>query len=169
MAINEMQVTSINERAAEEYYRRGQDADKDGNHERAAEFYERALGENPDHEMAAFRLAVLYDRRAEDGEDRIDVGGEPRDLLAVEVRHLQWMAVCRPPDRLDHVPEVEATGDEGLVAKGRQRRKSGRIRDDRAGEEDARSRAEGQRSSHSRRSMIVRQRAPRTASLASCS
>ena len=66
MAINEMQVTSINERAAEEYYRRGQDADKDGNHERAAEFYERALGENPDHEMAAFRLAVLYDRRAED-------------------------------------------------------------------------------------------------------
>ena len=66
MAINEMQVTSINERAAEEYYRRGQDADKDGNHERAAEFYKRALGENPDHEMAAFRLAVLYDRRAED-------------------------------------------------------------------------------------------------------
>jgi DNA-directed RNA polymerase subunit alpha len=66
MAINEMQVTSINERAAEEFFRRGQDADKEGNHERAAEFYERALGENPDHEMAAFRLAVLYDRRAED-------------------------------------------------------------------------------------------------------
>src|SRR3982750_1375534 len=66
MAINEMQVTSINERAAEEYYRRGQDAEKEGNHERAAEFYERALGENPDHEQAAFRLAVLYDRRAED-------------------------------------------------------------------------------------------------------
>src|SRR6476661_2290137 len=66
MAINEMQVTSINERAAEEFFRRGQDADKDGNHEKAAEFYERALGENPDHEMAAFRLAVLYDRRAED-------------------------------------------------------------------------------------------------------
>src|SRR3982750_2957698 len=66
MAINEMQVTSINERAAEEFFRRGQDAEKEGNHERAAEFYERALGENPDHEMAAFRLAVLYDRRAED-------------------------------------------------------------------------------------------------------
>ena len=66
MAINEMQVTSINERAAEEFFRRGQDADKEGNHERAAEFYERALGENPDHEMGAFRLAVLYDRRAED-------------------------------------------------------------------------------------------------------
>ena len=66
MAINEMQVTSINERAAEEFFRRGQDAEKEGNHERAAEFYERALGENPDHEQAAFRLAVLYDRRAED-------------------------------------------------------------------------------------------------------
>src|SRR5215203_4368238 len=66
MAMNEMTVSSINERAAEEYYRRGQEADKEGNHERAAEFYERALGENPDHEMAAFRLAVLYDRRAED-------------------------------------------------------------------------------------------------------
>jgi DNA-directed RNA polymerase subunit alpha len=66
MAMNEMTVSSINERAAEEYYRRGQDAEKEGNHERAAEFYERALGENPDHETAAFRLAVLYDRRAED-------------------------------------------------------------------------------------------------------
>src|SRR5687768_9641797 len=66
MAINEMTVSSINERAAEEYYRRGQEQEKEGNHERAAEFYERALGENPDHETAAFRLAVLYDRRAED-------------------------------------------------------------------------------------------------------
>src|SRR3954454_22268121 len=66
MAINEMQVTSINERAAEEFYRRGQEQEKEGNHEKAAEVYERALGENPDHEMGAFRLAVLYDRRAED-------------------------------------------------------------------------------------------------------
>jgi DNA-directed RNA polymerase subunit alpha len=64
--MNEMTVTSINERAAEEFYRRGQEQEKDGNHEKASEFYERALGENPDHEMAAFRLAVLYDRRAED-------------------------------------------------------------------------------------------------------
>jgi DNA-directed RNA polymerase subunit alpha len=61
-----MTVSSINERAAEEFYRRGQEQEKDGNHEKAAEFFERALGENPDHEMAAFRLAVLYDRRAED-------------------------------------------------------------------------------------------------------
>src|SRR4051812_968544 len=66
MAMNEMTVSSINERAAEEFYRRGQEQEKEGNHEKASEFYERALGENPDHEMAAFRLAVLYDRRAED-------------------------------------------------------------------------------------------------------
>jgi len=66
MAINEMTVSSINERASEEYFRRGQDADREGNHERAAEFYERALGENPDHEQAAFHLALLYDRRADD-------------------------------------------------------------------------------------------------------
>jgi DNA-directed RNA polymerase subunit alpha len=64
--MNDMTVTSINERAAEEYYRRGMDAEKDGNHEKAVEFYERALNENPDHETACFRLAVLYDRRAED-------------------------------------------------------------------------------------------------------
>jgi DNA-directed RNA polymerase subunit alpha len=61
-----MSVTSINDRAAEEYFRRGSDAEKEGNHEKAVEFYERALNENPDHEPAIFRLAVLYDRRAED-------------------------------------------------------------------------------------------------------
>jgi DNA-directed RNA polymerase subunit alpha len=66
MPINEMSVTSINDRAAEEYFRRGADAEKEGNHEKAVEFYERALNENPDHEPAIFRLAVLYDRRAED-------------------------------------------------------------------------------------------------------
>src|SRR5690349_24598248 len=64
--MNEMTVSSINERAAEEYFRRGLDAEKEGNHERAVEFYERTLNENPDHESACFNLAVLYDRRAED-------------------------------------------------------------------------------------------------------
>jgi DNA-directed RNA polymerase subunit alpha len=64
--MNEVTVSSINERAAEEYFRRGLDAEKDGNHERAVEFYERALNENPDHEGACFNLAVLYDRRSED-------------------------------------------------------------------------------------------------------
>src|SRR6476659_7346619 len=64
--MSEATIASINERAAEEYYRRGLEADKEGNHEKAAEFYERSLNENPDHETAAFRLAVLYDRRGED-------------------------------------------------------------------------------------------------------
>src|SRR6476620_5587790 len=64
--MQEMTVTSINERAAEEYFRRGLDAEKDGNHEKAVEYYERALNENPDHESACFNLAVLYDRRADD-------------------------------------------------------------------------------------------------------
>src|SRR4051812_37874824 len=64
--MSEMTVASINERAAEEYFKRGQDAEREGNDERAVEFYERALNENPDHEVGAFRLAVLYDRRGED-------------------------------------------------------------------------------------------------------
>jgi len=64
--MQDMTVTSINERAAEEYFRRGIDAEKEGNHEKAVEFYERALNENPDHESACFSLAVLYDRRADD-------------------------------------------------------------------------------------------------------
>ncbi len=64
--MNDVTVSSINERAAEEYFRRGIDSEKDGNHEKAVEFYERALNENPDHEGACFNLAVLYDRRSED-------------------------------------------------------------------------------------------------------
>src|SRR5207302_7993949 len=64
--MSEMTVSSINDRAAEEYYRRGQEAENQGLHEKAVEFFERTLNENPDHESACFRLAVLYDRRAED-------------------------------------------------------------------------------------------------------
>src|ERR1051325_279878 len=64
--MSEMTVTSINERAAEEYFKRGQEAETQGLSPRAIEFYERALNENPDHEMACFRLAVLYDRQADD-------------------------------------------------------------------------------------------------------
>src|SRR3954465_3003890 len=62
----DMSVASINERAAEEYFKRGTDAEKEGNHEKAIEFFERALNENPDHEQACFNLAVMYDRRADD-------------------------------------------------------------------------------------------------------
>jgi len=63
---HELTATSINEKAAEEFFRRGLEADKENIHEKSVDFFERALNENPDHELAAFRLAVLYDRRAED-------------------------------------------------------------------------------------------------------
>src|SRR5947208_7854441 len=64
--MSEMSVASINERAAEEYFKRGIETEKQGGHEKAIEFYERALNENPDHEKACFNLAVLYDRRGDD-------------------------------------------------------------------------------------------------------
>src|SRR3954466_9436116 len=64
--MNETTVAAINDRAAEEFFKRGQEAEANAHHDKAVEFYERALGENPDHEQAVFRLAVLYDRRAED-------------------------------------------------------------------------------------------------------
>src|SRR6267142_2482222 len=64
--MSEMTVSSINDRAAEEYFRRGQDSESQGVHEKSVEFYERALNENPDHELACFNLAVMYDRRADD-------------------------------------------------------------------------------------------------------
>src|SRR5436190_110317 len=59
-------IASINERAAEEYFKRAQDAESQGLTTKAVEFYERALNENPDHEIACFRLALLYDRQADD-------------------------------------------------------------------------------------------------------
>lgn len=64
--MSENTVLSINERAAEEYFKRGQEAENQGQHERAVDFYERTLNENPDHDMACFRLALLYDRQADD-------------------------------------------------------------------------------------------------------
>ena len=64
--MSEMSVASINERAADEYFKRGQEALNQGQQEKAVEFFERALNENPDHEAACFNLALLYDRRAED-------------------------------------------------------------------------------------------------------
>src|SRR5215218_2958940 len=64
--MSEATLSSVNERAAEEYFKKGQTAETEAQHERAVEFYERALNENPDHEAAAFRLAMLYDKRADD-------------------------------------------------------------------------------------------------------
>ncbi len=64
--MSELTTSSINERAADEYFKKGQEAENGALHEKAVEFYERTLSENPDHESACFNLAVLYDRRSED-------------------------------------------------------------------------------------------------------
>jgi DNA-directed RNA polymerase subunit alpha len=64
--MSEAAVSTINERAAEEFFRNGHDSEIQGQHEKAVEFYEQALHENPDHEQAIFRLALLYDRQADD-------------------------------------------------------------------------------------------------------
>jgi DNA-directed RNA polymerase subunit alpha len=59
-------IASVNDRASDEFFRRGKEAEAEGNVERAVDFYERSLGENPDNEAACFQLALLYDRRGED-------------------------------------------------------------------------------------------------------
>ena len=64
--MNQNTAIAINERAADEFFRKAQESETDGNQEKAIDFYERALNENPDHEIACFSLAVMYDRRAED-------------------------------------------------------------------------------------------------------
>lgn len=64
--MSEATSTSINDRAADEFFKRGLEAEKNGQGVKATGFYERALNENPDHEKACFNLAVLYDRQAED-------------------------------------------------------------------------------------------------------
>jgi DNA-directed RNA polymerase subunit alpha len=64
--MSDIAVQAINERAAEEFFKKGQEAEASGQHEKAVDFYERALNENPDLESACFRLAVLYDRQADD-------------------------------------------------------------------------------------------------------
>jgi len=64
--MSDASVPAINEKAAEDMFRRGLESENQGQDEKAVELYENCLGENPDHEQAIFRLAVLYDRRAED-------------------------------------------------------------------------------------------------------
>ncbi len=64
--------------------------------------------------------------RREGGEDRVEVGAEPRDLRPREVRHREEVAVGRRPDRLDHVPEVEAAGPERAVLQDGERRRARR-------------------------------------------
>ena len=65
---------------------------------------------------------------------------QPRDLVAVQVGHLERMSVGRRPDGLHHVPEVEPAGDERVVAQSRERREAGGVRGDARDEEQTRAR-----------------------------
>ena len=96
--------------------------------------------------------------RREEGENRVDVRGQARDLVALQVRDPQRPAVRRRPDRLHHVAEVEAAGLEGAVAQHRERRECGCIGRDR--------RPEQPRRPHSSPASSSRQRRPSTSSLA---
>ena len=58
---------------------------------------------------------------------------ESGDLLALEVRDLEWFPVCGRPDRLHHVPEVEATAFERSMTQDREGAKTGGEDDDPAG------------------------------------
>ena len=64
--MSEASVVAVNEKAAEDTFRKGVEAEKQGQDEKAIELFEQALNEFPDHELGIFHLAVLYDRRAED-------------------------------------------------------------------------------------------------------
>ena len=75
--------------------------------------------------------------------------------IADEIRHSQRMSVRRRPHGLHHVPEVEASRGERVVAQDRQRREADRVRGDRRPER-------GQRSDSS----SARHRAPSISSLA---
>lgn len=66
MTMSQVASAGINERAAEEFFKKGMEAESQGQASKAMDFYEQALRENPDHEQASFRLALLYDRHAED-------------------------------------------------------------------------------------------------------
>ena len=100
-------------------------------------------------------------QRCEEDEDRIDVRRQARDLCAMEVRHLERVAVRRRPDRLHHVPEVEAACRERPLPKDRECCEA-------CGVCRGRREHDGKRADprHSSSSINPRQRAPRTASLA---
>jgi len=69
------------------------------------------------HHDERLRRGMNPPERGEEDEDRVDVRGQAVDLLARgAVRHVERTTLCRAPDRLNHVPEVEAVGEESLVA-----------------------------------------------------
>jgi hypothetical protein len=71
----------------------------------------------------------------EQHEHRVEMRAEAKHLLPAQVRDAQRMSVRREPDRLHHVPEVEAAGLERAVAQHRERTEPGR---ERAGSEPER-------------------------------
>ena len=98
--------------------------------------------------------------RREEDEDRIDVRAEPRDLLALEVRHRQRVPVRGRPDGLGHVAEVEPPDVERAVAEDGEGAEAARVGGDRRPQEPFR--PGGQSSS----SIKDRHLAPSTSSLA---
>ena len=54
--------------------------------------------------------------RREQDQDRVDVGAEARELATGDVGRLERASLGGAPDRLDHVPDVEAAGPEGPLA-----------------------------------------------------
>ena len=96
--------------------------------------------------------------RRENGEDRVEVRGQARDLHSVAARHLQEVAVRGVPDRLHHVPQVVAAGRIGAVTEDRQRGEAGGIRGHRCPDQRL--------GSHRSDAISSRQRAPSTSSLA---
>jgi DNA-directed RNA polymerase subunit alpha len=80
-------VDTINEKAAAEFFARGHKAEQAGDFDKAIENYQHALNEDPDHEEASFRLAVLFDRKGMDPQaielyERI-CGGSPVRINAL--------------------------------------------------------------------------------------
>ena len=53
---------AINERAAEEFFKRGQDAETHGQHEKAVEFYERALQDDLSDEGGGFHVYDCFQK-----------------------------------------------------------------------------------------------------------
>ena len=102
--------------------------------------------------------------RREQGQDRVEVRAEPRDLLAVDVRDREEVAVGGRPDRLRHVAEVEAAALESAVPEHGGRSEAAGEGGCRDPDEDGRVTCDLHRATS--RSTRPSQRAPRTASLA---
>ena len=82
-----MSVDQINEKAAQQYFQQGQSALEAGEPDKAIDNFQHALNEDPDHDDALFRLALLYDKRGMDSQaiemyERL-CGGSPVPMNAL--------------------------------------------------------------------------------------